>query len=108
MPEDASDVRFLYYKPASELRIYSAYLKFDCPIGEYERFAAMLDLKTDTERLTPHLPAAWGLPPGLAIDWWDAAVDTPDNARAKSLDDDGWIVAKHEQNYVYLIAAGNT
>jgi len=106
LPDDARDVRFLYYKPGDDQDIYSAYLKFECSLGNYTVFARQLGLKTNAEQLSPHLPAAWGLPRQLSLDWWDPEQATPDNATARSIDNGGWIVAKHERQHGYLIAAG--
>ena len=106
LPASASGVQFLYYRPGSEQSIFSAYLKFACSAGDYRDFAGRLGLKTSREQATPHLPAAWALPRQLSIDWWDPGSDTPGNATAKSIDNGGWVVAKHERNHVYLIAAG--
>lgn len=107
LPNDARDVRFLYYKPGDDQDIYSAYLKFECAAGSYTAFAQQLDLKTNAEQLTPHLPAAWGLPRQLSLEWWDPEQATPDNATAKSISNGGWIVAKYEHQHVYLIVEGS-
>ena len=106
LPDDACDVSYHFYNPGTNLVQYTAYLKFQCsPVG-FSEFVGALGLETRAEQLSPHLPAAWGLPRGLALEWWDAESNTPENAAAKSLENAGWIVAKYENQTTYLIVAG--
>lgn len=100
------DVQFHFHSPVRGLLQYTAYAKFGSTIEEYRDYTAALELRTRQETLTPHLPAAWELPRELSLPWWDAETTTPDNATAASIDDDGWLVAKHENDYVYVIVAG--
>lgn len=106
LPAGTSGYDFYFYNPGTNLLPYSAYLKFGSTQIEYEEYVHALRLKTAEQEISPHLPAAWTLPRGLTIAWWDASPDTPSNAAAKSIDSAGWIVAKHDDGTTYVSVAG--
>lgn len=107
LPDAARNVQFRYFKPGDDQSLYWAYLKFECGFNDYLRFAAGLGLKTAAEQMSPHLPAAWGLPQPFVLSWWDAGSETPANAAARSIAKEGRAVAKYEHGSVYLMVTGS-
>jgi hypothetical protein len=58
LPDDATHIHFLYFKPDKDQHVYSAFLKIECSSESYSEFSRRLNLKTNADQLTPHLPAA--------------------------------------------------
>ena len=106
LPDDAVAVHYIYHKPGDDQDLYWVFLKFECSEASYVDFTRQLGMKTRTEQLTPHLPAAWGLPRHLTLDWWDPSQNNPENATAKSIENNGWVVAKLEEGKCYLHDTG--
>ena len=106
LPDDAVDVHYIYHKPGDDQNLYWVFLKFKCSEASYVDFTFQLGMKTRSEQLTPHLPAAWGLPRHLTLDWWDPSQNNTESAVAKSIENNGWVVAKYEEQQLYLISTG--
>lgn len=106
LPDDAREIQFFYIKPGDDQDLYWAFLKFECSAQSYHDFITKLGLKTRTEQLTPHLPAAWSLPSHIKLEWWDPAPSDTEDSAAKSISNAGWIVTKYEGHKTYLYTTG--
>lgn len=103
LPKTASSVWFYPWRPSKDLKFFQAHLKFDSTEEEFTFFAAKLGLHPAGAPDAMHLPASWGAPPGVELEWWDPSPETPSNARARSYGVNGWIVAKLERRFAFLI-----
>jgi hypothetical protein len=92
------------HRPSPDLEVYTAYARFDGDEAAFRALAAALRLGPQgTPASGGNLPASWALPDGVAVPWWDATMETPAVAAARSHGRAGWIVAKHEHGHVHLI-----
>lgn len=103
LPDGASDVRFHRWRPSPDLAYFYAYVKLACTREAFQELADRLGLAGRESGGAAYLPASWKGPPDTELHWWDAAAETPPDARAASWGVNGWIVAKHEGGSAYVV-----
>lgn len=111
LPRDAQDVHFYRYQHGGEfgdVDKYSAYLKFRASHADYLEFTQRLGIVVrpgSAPELRARLPGHWKPASGLQLDWWDPTLDIPDDTGQGSFGVNGFVVTKHERDFVYLKAS---
>ncbi len=111
LPREAQDVHFHHHRHGGEfgdVDKYSAYLKFRASHSDYLEFVQRLGIVVhpgSAPELRARLPGHWKLASGLRLDWWDPTLDIPDDTGLGSFGRNGFIVSKHERDFVYLKAS---
>jgi hypothetical protein len=60
----------------------------------------------EATRPGPYLPLRWQVSPGAPpLDFWDPSPETPSDAASGTMGSQGWIVAKHEHGWVYVMVS---
>jgi hypothetical protein len=105
LPTEAADLHVYDFQPDSDLSYHTTYVKFRIEKAGFGELMSRLQAKTgDDDVGRRYLPAAWHTPQNLELDWWNPSADTPPDAAAKAFGFNGWLVAKYEQGWAYLIA----
>lgn len=104
-PDRVTEAGFHRVRPSNELSLYTAYIKLTGPEPELMNIVHALRLqRADEDAGLRYLPARWGGPASVRLDWWDATPDTPPTAYASAFGIDGHIVAKMERDALYIVA----
>jgi hypothetical protein len=104
-PAGASDLRAVIWKPSTDLAVHDAYIRFKASHAEYLDFARRrkLEFFSDTGP-SGLLPSSWKQTDEFGrLDWWTPSTATPPDAAAAPLGPYGWILAKHEDGFVYIL-----
>jgi hypothetical protein len=106
LPAQTHDLHYFKSKPSNQLDFYTVYIKFSTSRAEFLDLMKRMNmyLRTAGGEANFHLPAAWTADsPPNTIPWWNPSQTNPDDAAAKSFGTNGWIVAKYENECVYMI-----
>lgn len=102
LPEVVEDLRFLIWRPSTDLAYLEALVRFAAPDGAYEALVQSLGLVPYAESGSGvHLPIDWSPPPEVeAPDWWQPGPETPPDATGGPLGVYGSIAAKRVSGVV--------
>lgn len=105
LPESATDLHYFRWQPSPDLSYYIAYIKCHLSKDEFSDLSRqmMMDFHNTGGAALLYLPTSWKIVPELTLEWWDPDQNTPAEAAAKSFGSNGWIVAKYERDYIYVI-----
>ena len=105
LPAQVNDLHYFKSQPSNDLQYYTAYIKYSTPKEAYITLIQQMHMNFHNTGgdANLYLPTAWVSEPNVEIDWWNPSSDTPVDAAAKAFGTNGWILAKYERGYVYLI-----
>ncbi len=106
LPNDIHDLNYFKFKPSDQLDFYTIYIKFGTSKTKFLNLMQQMNmhLRRAGGEANLYLPAAWAADSSISIPWWNPSQDNPeDYSAAKSFGSNGWIVAKYENESVYII-----
>jgi hypothetical protein len=105
LPDSAGDIHADRLRVSSDLAGYDAWIRFRAPREDHDHLIQSLGLSPlSTSGPNAYLPSSWKLPPEAGeVSWWDVSSNTPPDAASATLHRDGWIIAKHENGYTWII-----
>jgi hypothetical protein len=105
LPGGVEDIKYLREQPSADLAFFEACLRFRASHDSYLELISRRDLKLFRETgPTAQLPRNWQQlevikPP----QWWNPSDETPPDAASATIGVYGCILAKWENEYVYVI-----
>jgi hypothetical protein len=105
LPEPVEDLRFEKYQPNKSFTNYTAYIRYRTTEAAYLELVTSLGLTYGATFDTPYgflLPGEWHVSPGLKLDWWTAAIESPATTATGDFGKSGWIVTKYEAGYAFI------
>ena len=105
LPKNAHNVRYLRWRPSTDLAYQEALICWDCPQEEYLEFVRARALTLlSVSGPNVHLPSGWQPAPEIPRpDWWEPSSDTPPDAASGTVGTFGSIIAKWEAGRVYVL-----
>ncbi len=101
----AFDLKYFKFSPSPELLFFVAYIKFGASKDDFADLIRNMKMVPyfSGRNTSGLLPAAWKALHDLNIEWWDPTDNNPADSAAKPFGQNGWIIAKHEREHVYMI-----
>jgi hypothetical protein len=105
LPAGATELCYARWQPSTDLALHEVCMKFRATRDDWLDLARRRGLTMfDAGRPGPYLPSRWQVSPGAPpLDFWDASPETPADAASGAMGSQGWIIAKHERDWVYVM-----
>jgi hypothetical protein len=106
LPRSAEELNHHIHQLGTDLYAHHVYIKFRASKQDYMDLMRRMGVPTfDKEEpdLRILLPGQWKPTPLYEPDWWDPSPDIPDGTAMMYEGSAGWIIAKHENGYVYIV-----
>lgn len=110
LPKDLQDLHYAKFKISTDLAGYDAYIKFKTSRKSFLDLARRGNFSLyESTGPNTYLPAPWKQAPEHPhLPWWNPSPETPADSASAVFGADGWLAAKYENGYVYIIVSGDS